>query len=196
MRNNILYNPEDFEETSVNMTISGYEIIDDKIVITYLDEHKEEIPINEFSRIRISEMMMDQAMERDKHKKELYSSARLQIIFDIFCMVTESLLASFFISKGIKEKNAVPFIFATGFIYLARTNIRVIQEVLEELDDIKKYEIFLSFCKSREFQAFRYYSQIYDGVKCDDLKLDINTIDNFSAKQVRKIRDNIRGLLK
>ena len=63
------------------------------------------------------------------------------------------------------------------------------EKFYEEVSELKKYEIYLDLKKKLEENND---PNIFNGVKNKSKILNINTLDNYSLKDIKKIRENLK----
>lgn len=174
-----------------NETIYNYKIMYDKLAIFFLDSSRYEVEYTQENEEKTRRKMLEQANEREK-KVDTQKLKNARIMYVIY-IVGEAILSIWnlcsFINNDYMTPSIVPLVLAilTGgisllFIFKLKWNI-------EEVNDITKYSIYLRI--REDYAKFKDNANIFNGVRLDKKELSINTLDDYSLKDIRNIRDNI-----
>lgn len=184
-----------YENADLSKLIQKYEIIDNQIVITFLDgsnnnialtKPNEESVLNEMlwqAFVRNNSTALDKAMEkRNENFRWMMMQAGFTLMnafticaakqygVKIFGMVLGGLTGTITLSWGISYKH--------------------FNDVVKEL---KKYDIYLSMRKQLEENVSH---EVFKGIKNPNETLNINTLDNYSLKEIKKIQNNLQNINK
>lgn len=78
-----------------------------------------------------------------------------------------------------------------GFIFI--DNVPRYKSKYAEIKELEKYAIYLSIrAKLNNITDYR----LFNGVKSQEILLNINTLDNYSLKDIRRIRNNLKNIEK
>lgn len=197
-------------DADLSILIKNYEVLDNNIIIQYLDGTYHTLPCTKENEHKILNIMIDQAIERN-HK--MYSikltSEKFTLVEGILCI---SLLKYFKYLSFSGTLNELNKLFGSNldiaivgiYILIASSGLFSLHLSMitdEAIQELTKYEIFLSIReKLEELQSEEVLYQqqssldIIKAYKMDGHKyypLNINTIDNFSLEDIRNISDNL-----
>ena len=171
--------------------IESYKAIDNKIIITFLDDSTYTIPLTEDNENKLLSKMLEQAQERSESsalekakagRKKALREAVVQTGFTISTLVTASITNL----KGIRIITGVLAVFLAMTAIVETLGYKIDNDEIKELE---KYDIYLSI---RERLENITDPNLFNGVKKAKLPLNINTLDNYSLKDLQKIRDNLK----
>ena len=188
------------------------EIVEEKIVVYYGDGRTEEECNTKKNIIRLKGEMLKQAVIRDQkmYKEALPAEERKNVSNDIntrFDKIRAQLsfygvngfiffggmeaLSTYYVLSGANIDTVTEYPFmaltATG---LACTTAFVATSK-KRLNELKKYHIYLE--NRIALEKYKGNVALYDGVKTKE-ELDIDTIDNFSLRKVKKIAKNLKHI--
>ncbi len=180
-----------YKEAVLSKTIRKYVVKNGKINIFYLDESVDIMPYTIENEEKIQQMMILQALERKNSNidetiatdaTDFYNKLTANVLFDL-----TSLFGVTFTS--IEELH---ILLNCGIAFLAGITINNGIEYisnLKKLEELAKYDIFLTIRLELD-----QYPQLLDRFKKLRKRLSINTIDNYSLKEIEKIRENLEIL--
>lgn len=168
--------------------IYNYTINDNKIIITYLDGSSEEIPLTRENEKELLNKMIEQAIERNN--SSALSLAKRERNWNCFQGILTALMMC--ANGGIVSLS--DDIVANTFCGIACISAGLCtigygmsyKFSKDEVEELKKYDIYLSIRKRLEASA----ELVFKGVKMQEA-LTINTLDNYSLKDIKKIRKNL-----
>lgn len=173
-----------YGDADLGTLIKEYEIINnDEIVITFLDGSRYITPNTKENEKKILETMLDQAKERDKNidlvSKKSDRATSFALISLLFCLdITKPYDSITLKTIGLMTK------MTTLFYFLFKEIDRSIR-----FEEYEKYSIYLNNKDKIESLDERV---VFAGIDNDDLELNINTLDLYSLKELKKIRANIK----
>lgn len=169
--------------------IQNYQIIDDKIIITYLDGSQKEKPFTKENEKKLLCEMLRQAIERSK-SPELYNtkkSRKDRLSSDIVTEITlAALLSSNLRLNDIKDWGVI--VAGAGLGIVAIISILSYISKSDKIKELEKYDIYLEIKKQLENSTD---PNLFNGVKNKEEILNINTLDHYSLKDIKRIRDNL-----
>lgn len=173
-----------YGDADLGTLIKEYEIINnDEIVITFLDGSRYITPNTKENEKKILETMLDQAKERDKNidlvSKKSDRATSFALISLLFCLdITKPYDSITLKTIGLMTK------MTTLFYFLFKEIDHSIR-----FEEYEKYSIYLNNKDKIESLDERV---VFSGIDNDDLELNINTLDLYSLKELKKIRANIK----
>ena len=192
MKNNGLYNPIRYGELLFLEIVKEYKIEDDRIIVTLADGFEASVPNDEEQLQKVQNHLQMQAETRDLHYSDMMKRGRTIFIINALASTTECILAGFWLSELIKDGGAFKAFLTGGLLYFSLSYVKNLKRVLDDMEDIKKYRVFLKLSKSQEYIEVKDDPEIYKGVLGEGEELSLNTIDNYSLKEVSKIASNVR----
>ena len=180
-----------YKEAVLSKTIRKYVVKNGKINIFYLDESVDIMPYTIENEEKIQQMMILQALERKNSNideaiatdaTDFYNKLTANVLFD---------LASLF-GVTFTSTEELHILLNCGIAFLAGITINNGIEYisnLKKLEELAKYDIFLKIRLELD-----QYPQLLDRFKKLRKRLSINTIDNYSLKEIEKIRENLEIL--
>ena len=180
-----------YKEAVLSKTIRKYVVKNGKINVFYLDESVDIMPYTIENEEKIQQMMILQALERKNSNidetiatdaTDFYNKLNANVLFD---------LASLF-GVTFTSTEELHILLNCGIAFLAGITINNGIEYisnLKKLEELAKYDIFLKIRLELD-----QYPQLLDRFKKLRKRLSINTIDNYSLKEIEKIRENLEIL--
>lgn len=166
-------------------TIKEYEVKDNEIVIKFISGNVETFTYRESLEKEIIDYMLMQAKERDKAvniTREKLENKILNALVGVQGVATILLLKRL----QILDFQIFPDIFnVMTLAYLDFLAVRNGKKVNEH----EKYNIYLN--NMEKIINREDYPDILKGVSQENLKLNINTLDKYSLKDLKQIRSNI-----
>ena len=176
-----------YEGADNSELIENYEKNANKIIIKFLDGSIYELPLSEENESLILDSMIAQAQVRnDKMQgynnnlniKKVLLNALIVIFFSYNCYIEES--------KWLAILYAFTVAIASIDVVKEGKKFIITRDKIEELD---KYDLYLSFMD--EISQNYNNPQLLDGINNGQTEININTLDNFSLKEVKQVLDNI-----
>lgn len=173
-----------YGDADLGTLIKEYEIINnDEIVITFLDGSRYITPNTKENEKKILATMLQQAKERDENidlvSKKSDRATSFALISLLFCLdITKPYDSITVKTIGLMTK------MTTLFYFLFKETDRSIR-----FEEYEKYSIYLNNKDKIESLDERV---VFAGIDNDDLELNINTLDLYSLKELKKIRANIK----
>ena len=173
-----------YGDADLGTLIKEYEIIsNDEIVITFLDGSRYTTPNTKENEKKILATMLQQAKERDETidlvSKKSDRATSFALISLLFCLdITKPYDSITVKTIGLMTK------MTTLFYFLFKETDRSIR-----FEEYEKYSIYL---KNKDKIESLDEKIVFAGIDNDDLELNINTLDLYSLKELKKIRANIK----
>ena len=173
-----------YGDADLGTLIKEYEIIsNDEIVITFLDGSRYTTPNTKENEKKILATMLQQAKERDENidlvSKKGDRTTSFALISLLFCLdITKPYDSITVKTIGLMTK------MTTLFYFLFKETDRSIR-----FEEYEKYSIYL---KNKDKIESLDERVVFAGIDNDDLELNINTLDLYSLKELKKIRANIK----
>ncbi len=151
----------------IKYIIEGYTKVNNKIIIRYLDQSTETVTdIDGTYEEALKKRMIDQLIKRNKSIDMNYLNMRVCLDTLSFSSIYILTLINYYVTNGdILNALTITNIFVGGYA-LSRT-----KKSINTKKDIKKTNLFL--------ELLEYLDK--------DAKMNINTIDNYSYKQVKSV---------
>ena len=179
----------------VKETIQNYTTSDNKIIITFFDGSTYELPLTEDNEKRILNEMVKQtqdivgigyqanAMICQKEEKK-----RKILLFTLTCAVVTLADVTGFSTDTLE--NMRPALIALGSASILGVTIGSLKYKIQndKIEEARKYAMYLSI---RERLENIYDYNLFNGIKEPKLPLNINTLDNYSLYDIKRISDNL-----
>lgn len=175
--------------------VQNFKIKDDKIVITFLDGNKNEINLNEENKQKILNLMIDQAKYRNLvlRAEDLKDKRISECVSLLINMGATSLNVFNFCTIDIKSLKILSVILGSAAGYYLLKHIIIYLHTTGKIKELEKYDIYLSNMENIEKNINN--SNLFNGIKRKighlNEEFNINTLDNYSLKDIKKIRDNL-----
>lgn len=178
-----------YEDVDLGELISNYKIVGNNIIVTFLDGSYYRLPNTKENELKILKLMLEQAQKRsesnalvsaEKKRKEQLRwtigivGLDLINIFSI-CAANSDAMRIFTSILGILTTTT-----ATSWV----VSYRRFNELVKELE---KYDIYLSIKDQIDDNDL----ELFNGVKKSSDVLNINTLDDYSLRDIKTIQDNI-----
>ncbi len=158
-----------YDNSKNNEIIKGYNIVEDKIIVTFLDDSSVEMDSSYLEKIK--KLMYKQAFEREQmiNKEELVYNKKKTFDWMLAQLsLTTLYTSSFLITDSIIAKALAIFLTGTSSILTISDGLEY-KSLKEELNELEKYSLFLKMNKE------------------DQKKIDIGKLDNLSLKDARRL---------
>lgn len=176
--------------------IKEYKLLDGKIVVNYLDGNTEELPLDKEQEIY--EKMIKQAQQRKNSKALFVAKCRSKKQFSLTVMICElsalGTLITITSPSIISKLIGIMMITPCSFLGFSKEDYEKIREQIRELS---KYNIYLSIKDSIENeQKNGNNGDLFKKINNTEENLNINTLDNYSLKEIKRIRQNLKNIQK
>ena len=158
-----------YDNSKNNEIIKGYNIVEDKIIVTFLDDSSVEMDSSYLEKIK--KLMYKQALEREQmiNKEELVYNKKKTFDWMLAQLsLTTLYTSSFLITDSIMAKVLAIFLTGTSSILTISDGLEY-KSLRKELNELEKYSLFLKMNKE------------------DQKKIGIDRLDNLSLKDARKL---------
>ena len=158
-----------YDNSKNNEIIKGYNIVEDKIIVTFLDDSSVEMDSSYLEKIK--KLMYKQALEREQmiNKEELVYNKKKTFDWMLAQLsLTTLYTSSFLITDSIIAKALAIFLTGTSSILTISDGLEY-KSLKEELNELEKYSLFLKMNKE------------------DQKKIDIGKLDNLSLMDARRL---------
>lgn len=158
-----------YDNSRNNEIIKEYNIVDDEIIVTFLDGSSVEIDYSYLEKIK--KLMYKQALEREQmtDKSELAYNKKKSFDWMLAQLsLTTLYTSSFLITDSIVAKTLAIFLTGTSSILTISDGLEY-KSLRKELNELEKYSLFLKMNKE------------------DQKKIGIDRLDNLSLKDARKL---------
>lgn len=170
--------------------IKGYNVVDDNIFIEFLDESKFSIPNSLENEKIVLDKMIEQAKERNK---EVNIEALNEDKDEHFLNFMNNLLFWYITHLSIECINNASIQFFCLLViginsYFASKNFINFYKCNKEIEELEKYDIYLDIMDDLEVCNNQ---ELFYKVDNDTKSLNINTLDNYSLKEIKQIKSNL-----
>lgn len=158
-----------YDNSRNNEIIKEYNIVDDEIIVTFLDGSSVEMDYSYLEKIK--KLMYKQALEREQmtDKSELAYNKKKSFDWMLAQLsLTTLYTSSFLITDSIVAKVLAIFLTGTSSILTISDGLEY-KSLRKELNELEKYSLFLKMNKE------------------DQKKIGIDRLDNLSLKDARKL---------
>lgn len=162
-------------------TIKNYRIVDDTVIVIYfLDGSSKVVPYTLKNEKIIVDKMLQQANYRESELYQAYMNGRIDKEADILSAgVIGTGIMSFY--TFFDQRYVIGLIAILGTMLISKNYC---EKIDNEVNDIKKYRIYLEIKDKLEKTLS---DDAYAGLKDLPSDLNINTIDDFSLKDLNDI---------
>lgn len=171
--------------------IQNYKILCDKIVITYLDGTYYEIPLTKENEDDLLNQMIKQAQDRSQSSAlSKAKNERKGTNISPFFQILTFLIIEYGIVYG--DDKMLKIIVATGLgcgFCFAKVN-ELSKFKIGEVGELTKYDIYLSM--REELEEYIEDPNLFNGIKDKPAKLNINTLDDYSLKDIKTVQKNLK----
>ncbi len=180
-------------------TIKGYKILNNSIIVTYLDGNLKVFPYTKENEMIIVNEMLKQAKHRESDLYSAYMDAKLkekqgEIFIGTSMFTISEIVATYAFLEaefGIVSRVVLSCL-GTGWLFILIDTLRCQKKTSKEMDDIEKYHLYLEIKEAIEHLPESKLYELYNGIKSKVSTLNINTIDEFSLKDLEKISNNLK----
>ena len=160
-----------YDNSKDNEIIKKYNIVDDKIIVTFLDDSSVEMDYSYLGKIK--ELMYKRALEREQivnKEKIVYNKKKSFHLMLAQLSLTTLYTSSFLITDSIVAKALATFLAGTSSILTISDGLEY-KSLKEGLNELEKYALLLKMNKE------------------DQKKIGIGKLDNLSLDDVKKINN-------
>lgn len=174
--------------------IKHYEIVDDKIVIKFLNGTKRVVDNTEENEIKVLDLMLEQAKKRDeysmeecleKHKRLLASTGILTVVSGFNMLYLDEIAAKI----TALNKDSIHYMEDLLIFIVARKFLKLVQKE----NELSKYHTYLNLIEEIEKCDD---PNLFKGVKKEYEILNINTLDFYSSRKINKLVKNMAKIKK
>ena len=158
-----------YDNSRNNEIIKEYNIVDDEIIVTFLDGSS--VEMNPSYLEKIKELMYNQALEREQlvNKEELVYNRKKSFDWMLAQLsLTTLYTSSFLITDSIVVKALAIFLTGASSILTISDGLEY-KSLREKLNELEKYSLFLKMNKKNQ------------------KKIDIGKLDDLTLKDTRKL---------
>lgn len=158
-----------YDNSKDNEIIKKYNIVDDKIIVTFLDDSSVEMDYSYLGKIK--ELMYKRALEREQivNKEEIVYNKKRSFHWMLAQLsLTTLYTSSFLITDSIVAKALAIFLTGASSILTISDGLEY-KSLREKLNELEKYSLFLKMNKK------------------DQKKIDIGKLDDLTLKDTRKL---------
>lgn len=182
----------EYEGARLSDLIKEYEIVDNNLSVTYFDDTTTVLPLSEENNVL--ELMLEQAIERSESSEldktiKMKNRALLAFLSLFFCSFISTANICISESNFMKILSSISGGITTAF---ASVFAIVYKNEIDKINELKKYDIYLNI--KNELDENITNSNLFAGIKIKNDNLNINTLDEFSLKDLKKISNNLRIL--
>ena len=176
-----------------DILIKNYEITGDvdtgsKIVVNFTDGGYYTIPLTDENEKNVIDKMIEQADECSNNRMH-YEKKRKKNLDYIYRLVAMEIINTVLITASQDVALKIISGIAMGIAGIGIISAKVHYNLnTDELEDIKKYSIYLAMRETLEKNSDN--PNLYNGLEFSPLT--INTIDNFSLNDVKKVKSNLQ----
>ncbi len=172
--------------------IGNYEILNDKIIIKYLDGSSSEIKYTKQDEIKLLNKMFNQAIARSNSYALYFAkSKKRDAIFNEVLSFCALGLVNVPVNSNLMIEYIIPLIYNICFPIFAIHNYLKYSDVKDEVNELKKYDIYLHL--RHTLLLLKNNPNAFNGIEKKG-ELNINTLDNYSLRDMKKIRNNLTNI--
>ena len=181
-----------YDEDTLDKTIRFYRKLDDSIMVFYFNGNVEEIKYNEDIEKELIQDMLNQAEARNVNisvsdLKKLGLRSDIKLFTAISVGFIGGIIANV---QSVEDTTRLIFgwttLISSVFAFLEEKKNSSIGKQIEELE---KYKLYLSM--RREIED-NFNQSTFKGIKFFDGNFNINTLDDYSLEEVKKIKHNLQ----
>lgn len=175
--------------------IKNYKVVDNKIVISYLDGSVYDMPYTRDNEKLLIEFMLEQAIDRSE-ATTLFRENCLVLGKSMLALsaVTSVGAMSHFINMSTIDTPTVKACCATAGVGLSIFSLiegGISWRYFDKVRELEKYDIYLSIRNDIRNASKK---RLFEGVKRQE-ELNINTLDKFSLRDLKRINNNLKSCL-
>ena len=165
-------------------TIKKYKIVNGVIIVTYLDDNVKTLPYTAENEKLVVDKMLQQASYRESKLYQAYMNGRIEKEADILYVNFMGIGFTSFIAL-FDQRYTLGLIALLGTLLIRK---KYCENLDNEVNDIKKYHMYLEL---KDMLEKTLSADTYTELKDVLSDLNINTIDDFSLKDLNNIYKNL-----
>lgn len=184
-----------YENKEDKEIIKNYNKENDILIINYLDGSQQEILLTDENEKKLLSEMLEQAKERNNSSTiEKTERSRNRFLFqEILCLLFASSNMLRAVRCSISNEKFLALVYpllAGACGVLAVINDVEYKLYNEKLDEFKKYAVYIDLLNKLEKLNENEKNNL---LKIENNYININTLDNFSLKEIKKLRNHIEN---
>lgn len=174
--------------------IDNYEKSESSIIINYLDGSNYVLPLSKENENKIMDLMIKQAILRDctKNFEDIQDKKKITFQNQIVSGLATIAFGGIAFLANKNEKDLITFIASIETIISGITfiiNGLAFMVNSEELNELVKYHLYLEYKERLDKEIDNI--NLFEGIRGNTI-LNINTLDNYSLDEIRKIIANLK----
>lgn len=175
--------------------IKNFDKADDKIIINFLDGHTIELLLNDKNEEELLITMFNQANERNLSDtaEEIKDLRKHYLMYEIISISMCSSNCMNIIKHKIQGDRTFIILYSLlslSFVIIAIINGKGYKIYNDKLKELKKYAIYIDLVdKLKKVEDINGNNIL----KINNINIDINNLDNYTLKEIRKLRDSIKN---
>ena len=174
--------------------IDNYEKSESSIIINYLDGSNYVLPLSKENENKIMNLMIKQAILRDctKNFEDIQDKKKITFQNQIVSGLATIAFGGIAFLANKNEKDLITFIASIETIISGITfiiNGLAFMVNSEELNELVKYHLYLEYKERLDKEIDNI--NLFEGIRGNTI-LNINTLDNYSLDEIRKIIANLK----
>ncbi len=164
---------------------------DNTIKITFLDGSSYIVPLTYENEQAILDKMLEQAQQRSESKALQNAIQKRRIDFPLLVMKVSALMlnsANYSVANSKESKVIYSVLGGLIAVTIALNGVEI-KFTSNEINELKKYDIYLAI--KEKLEKNEYNCNNFNGIKECLGTLNINTLDNYSLKEIRRIKANL-----
>lgn len=180
-----------YEGADCSKLIKKYEISDNKIIITYLDGSVYTMPYSIENEKDILDLMLEQAKDRSKATTIFRQNSFGKHMLSLGAISSAGAI-SYFLGMSVIDMPSAKACCAAAGVALSACSLvegAISLRYFDQIKELEKYDIYLSI---REDIKLANKKKLFKGIN-KECNLYINTLDNFSLRDLKKIKKNLKS---
>lgn len=179
-----------YNVTKKDGLIKCYNVVDDEIIIEFLDKSTYSVPYS----VKNEQIVLNKMVEQAKTKNEEADVKELNSSRDDYALKFVGNLLVWYLSHLSMEyiNNASTQFFCLLVMiinsYCAARNVMKYHDYSEEIEELEKYDTYLDMMDDLELCS---EDELFHKVNNSSKSLNINTLDNYSLKEIKQIKKNL-----
>lgn len=167
-----------------------HNVSNNTIIITFLDDSSYEVPYNEESEQLILDKMLEQAQQRSESRALQNAMQKRRLAFaKIMLNISTILLNSANYYRTESNNTKIFCSVLNGIIAVTiALNGAEFKFTSDEINELKKYDLYLAIKEKLENKNDSNTCNMTEG---NLNSLNINTLDNYSLRDIERIRDHL-----
>lgn len=169
-------------------TIKEYKIVNGVIIVTYLDDNVKTLPYTAENEKLVVDKMLQQASYRESELYQAYMSCKLKNDTEGFLTLVSSAGFVSLLASDISPLYAIALI---PIVAALLSSFNSGKKIDDETRDIEKYHLYLEMKEKLEKILS---SELKTGTNNALSNLNINTIDKFSLRDLKRISKELKAM--